>query len=231
VVCSQSTSSTQSRSGSLPKNISLGRRRSGRSKCSSVTASSVRSIHLVLTSSGCPRDDQLSISIPERQMRLRKTSRSSIFFGSPSPYLGRRRRSRLEHARELGGDGAPHHQRVTGKNGILSEFRDVAGAIKRCFRTPDPRACSFDSCERLRRRQIVGRLFEPPSARTISNFTRCARSIAGNASSACTHSGGRNRTEIQLSGTTTGFSSARGGGVVVRGLVSTTSSPCAHYHC
>src|SRR5712691_11570513 len=76
------TSSSTSRSCSLPKNISLPTKKVGEPKAPRSTAACVFSISFALTSGFWARANSLAASRPEAANALIATSGSSIFFGS-----------------------------------------------------------------------------------------------------------------------------------------------------
>src|SRR5258708_37794095 len=77
------TSSSTSRSCSLPKNISLPTKKVGEPNAPRSTAACVFSISLALTSPSCARANSFAASSPDAAKAFSATSGSSIFFGSP----------------------------------------------------------------------------------------------------------------------------------------------------
>src|SRR3954469_13212335 len=76
------TSSSTSRSCSLPKNISLPTKKVGEPNAPRSTADWVFSISFALTSGSCARANSFAASRPEADKAFAATSGSSIFFGS-----------------------------------------------------------------------------------------------------------------------------------------------------
>src|SRR6266702_6829530 len=69
----------------------------------------------------------------------------------------------LEHAFELGGDGATHqHQRIDRKEGILTEFRDVVAPDKSFGLERLVFRLVLDPAERVERRHVARRLVDAP---------------------------------------------------------------------
>ena len=97
----------------MPKNISVPTKKVGEPNAPRLTASVVKSISLFLTSSCCARAISRSISMPDEMKRaaehLEVVHLLRLF---PHVMVGGAE-IRLEHALELGRDGAPHqHQRI-----------------------------------------------------------------------------------------------------------------------